>query len=69
MNAAQRGDARAAITSFTEALALDPELEPAREARLAALARAGDHAGLAAALEERLGRLRDRGERARAGGG
>src|SRR5690606_22601128 len=63
---AQLGDERGAIASFTEALALDPELEPARDARIAALTRVGDWEGLSAALEERLARLRDRAERARA---
>lgn len=66
IKSAQLGDERGAITSFTEALALDPELEPARAARIAALGRANDFAGLASALEERLGRLRDKAEQARA---
>lgn len=64
IQAEQLGDDAAAIVSFSRALEFDPDFEPAREARIAALERRGDHAALAEALEERIGRLRDPVERA-----
>ena len=64
--AAQLGQDVAAIESFGRALALDAELEPAREARIAALERTRNDQGLAAALEERLARLTSPADRARA---
>lgn len=66
IQSAQLGNDLAAIESFGRALALDPDFEPAREARLAALERTRNHVGLAAALEERFLRLRTSADRARA---
>ncbi len=51
--------------SFSRALALDPDFEPAREARIAALEQTGTWDALATALEERMERLRAALNRAR----
>jgi len=50
----QLGDAPAAIEAFEEALAIDPEFEPALEELLSASEQAGDHARRAFAIERKL---------------
>jgi len=50
----QLGDAPAAIDAFEEALAIDPEFEPALEELLIASEQAGDHARRAHAIERKL---------------
>ncbi|MEC7523811.1 MAG: tetratricopeptide repeat protein [Myxococcota bacterium] len=62
----QLGDDGGAIDAYAEALQLDPDCDAAREARIAALTRAERWSDLSAALLERIGRLTEAGERARA---
>lgn len=61
----QLGNDVAAIDAYREALRLDPDLEPAREALLRALERGGAPTELASALEEQLARTSSPRERAR----
>lgn len=61
----QLGQDRAAIEAYREALRVDADLEPAREALLSALERSGAFAELVTALEEKLARESSPRERAR----
>jgi tetratricopeptide (TPR) repeat protein len=56
---------RAAVDAYREALRLEPEHAPARDAMVGALTRLGAHAELATALEEQLARAASPEERAR----
>lgn len=61
----QLADDGAAIEAYREALRLDPDHEPAREALLRVLERSGAPSDLASALEEKLERTSSPRERAR----
>ena len=62
----QIGDEAAAVAAYRQALALDPDFAPAREALLDSLRRSESWDDLVTALEQRVGKLRTPLERARA---